>query len=212
MTLDKQLFKSNQLYWLTNNGTVKHLKPCKKSIIKEAIKDGRGRGTAMQRPANAWKCLAMWHWQCVQRDCSTVREALRSRLLFSGVNGTYDDVFWRYVLVRSTLLRPPLAGSQCVRGWCRMREWGLREDGAAQEKKDLFDEVVLYMAVTSCFWPYDLPGAVCAPSGRCLVESMVTVPLSREYGQVHTSVDRRSCVPTSRSVTWSQLNISCVHA
>ncbi len=68
-------FKSNQLHWLTINGTVKRLKPCKKSIIKEAIKDGRGTGTAMQ--ATAWKCLAMGQWQCVQGDCSLIREALR---------------------------------------------------------------------------------------------------------------------------------------
>ncbi len=39
--------KSNQLYWLTNNGTVKRLNPSEKSIIKEAIKEGWGIGTAM---------------------------------------------------------------------------------------------------------------------------------------------------------------------
>ncbi len=32
--------KSNQLYWLSNNGTVKRLKPCEKSIIIWGIKDG----------------------------------------------------------------------------------------------------------------------------------------------------------------------------
>ncbi len=94
---------------------VKRLKPCKKSIINEVIKGGRGTGTAMQRPPTACKCLAMGHGRCVQEDCSTVREALRSRLLSSGVNGNYDDVSWSYVLVGSVPLRPrktPLAVSQ----------------------------------------------------------------------------------------------------
>ncbi len=73
--------------------------------IKTALKYGRGTGTATQRPATAWKCLAMAHWQCIQGDCSTVREALRSRLLSSGVNGNYDDVFWSYVLLGENACR-----------------------------------------------------------------------------------------------------------
>ncbi len=57
-------FKSNQLHWLTNSGTGYRLKPHKKSIIKEAIKDGRGTGMATQCQATVWTCLGMGHWHC----------------------------------------------------------------------------------------------------------------------------------------------------
>ncbi len=44
-------FKSNQLYWLTNNGTVKRLKPCKKSSIKwgNQRRSGNSDGHATSR-------------------------------------------------------------------------------------------------------------------------------------------------------------------
>ncbi len=40
-----EIIDSNQLYWLTNSGTIKRLKPRRKSIIKDAIKEGQGAGT-----------------------------------------------------------------------------------------------------------------------------------------------------------------------
>ncbi len=95
-------------------------------------------GTAMQRLATVWKCLALGNRQYHLGDYSTDQEALRSRLLRSGVTGNYDDVSWSRAPVRSASLRPrrtPLTGSQGVRGKCCRRGWGLHDDGVAPEKK-----------------------------------------------------------------------------
>ncbi len=40
------------------------------------------------------------------------------------------------------------------------------------------------MGVPSCIWPYESPGAVCAPSRRCLVEGTVTTLAGRTSGLV----------------------------
>ncbi len=77
---------------------------------------------AMQRPATAWKGQVVGHWQCDLGNCSTVREAKRSRLQSSGVNVPLGPG------------ETPLLGSQRVRGKCCRRGRGLHKDGAAREK------------------------------------------------------------------------------
>ncbi len=53
-----------------------------------------------------------------------------------------------------------------------------------EREKDSVDEVVLHTGVPSCLWPYESPGAVCAPSRRCLVDGTVAALVGRTPGLV----------------------------
>ncbi len=126
------------------------------------VKEGKGTGKTMLSPGVAWKCQTWKNWPLTLGVYFTRLEVSQKRLLTSGVSENCGGPLrWRLKKFRPWQVK---ATVNC----CRPR-WGPREAGDAREKRYSIDEACPRMVTLSCLWPYLWPGAVCAPSGRCLV-------------------------------------------
>ncbi len=165
------------MYWSTNSGIVKRLKPCKRLIFKAWLSRAvgeQGRPCYGQQPLESAK-----RW-CINNDIwKTIPRAEKP-------NGV--DHFPRGCIFMSYPRRFHSTGAlkNSVCGKSRLGENVVSSDEvstktASLERKHLADETVLYVTGSLCCWPYVSQGAVCAPSKICPIKGMVTTPAGRTH-------------------------------